>query len=448
MIPVLLGLWFCCSLHFARRAPVALYAGLFLLTYTQGFIFPWLFTSYGVSSEVLRPLLFTKDLTLIALMVVAISDLLATRASLPAPLPLLVWFVAYGSLRASVDMVSGEAETTAILKYMRELLFPLEALLPAFWLARTRPVETECLVRTLLTMIAALAALGLALHAILGPSYWLEHANIAEFNVAVGKADEENVIADLGVSGSSVGREGYDLYAALGLRVFGTFGEPLAFAHTVAAALGCFIIAQLRRPAHRIVGSAVLGTALLLTFTRSGWILATVVVLYGAAKRRHGKLLFAMSLVLVTLLFIIPDLQTFLLETLGAVGAGSEDQHAQGVTLLYTTGLTDPQNLFGKGIGVRDIPESGYAWMLEQGGLPLVVMFVAFLIRSVRELGRSGVSAYERMVSLAAAGLCLGWLIDLHFAEYPFSFTTSLFAWTLVGIAYGGIRPSHEATAA
>jgi hypothetical protein len=441
MILLLLAIWFCIALRWAVRAPTSLYLVLFTVSYTQGFLLPWLYTSRGVSADLLQPLLLGKDITLLALFLVAAADLSRRGGRTSTAVSFLLVFVAYGWLRASLDWFTGDATTGAVLKYTRELFFPLQALLPAFWLGSTRRTEATELVTRMLRVLIALVLVAFAIHLVLGPSFWFEHANIAEFNISVGKANEEAVAAELGVTGSTISREGFDIFAALGLRVFGTFGEPLAFAHTVAVGVGFLIIGgpPMISRIGRIVGTAILGVGLLASFTRSGWIAAVVIVLYASVRRRRYGLLLALSSVLLVLLFVIPDLQRFLMETLSSTGSNSEDAHGQGVSLLYTQGLFDPRNILGKGIGIRDIPESGYAWLLEQGGFVLLIVFVAFLIHTIRAMGRPGddETDHERTIRLVAGGIGLAWLVDLHFAEYPFSFTTSILAWTVIGIAYG-----------
>lgn len=406
-------------------APLAFLTVLALLVVVQPLGVPALYFQ-GLSAENATLLLLTKDFLVVGAAAFALVTRLPAIVGSPSVL-LALAFAAMTTFRSVLDTTSWGSE--AAWSGVRQILV-ICALFLVAWDLGSR-VDW----RRILSICAAISGVAIAfsvlLHATTDEYWWRERLNLAEFAIDVRGYSWEAVAAEFGLPANVLQREVVIVYFAH--RLFGLFGDPLAFGMNSAAV---FVLALAGFPRRgRVLLGAIAAFGLLFSFSRSAWVTAAVAVLF---VRRDRIWLFAVAAVLgVDLLtLLVPGIDLFVSGSIKALTSMDlRDHHAAGIVGFYTTALSDARNILGKGWGFRDIPESGYAWLVEQLGIIVSLFFLGWLAQLVR----NGVSSWREgeLEGALVVGFATATLVNMHFAEYALSFTSYWLIWIVLGALAG-----------
>ncbi len=434
---LLLGVWAIFSFLVGAYRFQAMFLVVLAVTCLQGLVLPALYSA-GAPAGIVSAMLLFKDVGLAMLFLVALlSGAVLRLLSQSAAAQLLAMFTAYSLARGFLDFAFAGVDLVSYGSVGRQILFPFLAVCVGGALIHRHQDSGKRTIERGLAFVTWLVIGALVLHALTGPEWWAHNANIARFNLDIRGHTELAQLYDLGLAANAEMRD--SVWSPFAFRIFGSFGDSLAFGQ-VAAVVFAYQLARNQERRRTALTVLLVGAAVLFSFSRSAWLAAwamALVVMTG--MRQWGRILFAASGVFI-LVSLTPGIVGFVDSTLAQFGnwrAGYE--HAEGVVRFYSEGLWQAENLLGRGIGNRTIPESGYAWLLEQFGMPALLLLVAFFLVAVREI-RSG--GPHNHVPTVARGLCLASLLTLNFAEYPFAFTTYLLGWSLIGFALMQRQPA------
>jgi putative inorganic carbon (hco3(-)) transporter len=246
------------------------------------------------------------------------------------------------------------------------------------------------------------------------------------------------------------------------IRIFSTLNSPGTFALVVAIGIILFLGIRRRSSAFSIPVTAVLVTALALTFVRSAWLsLALGVLIFVAASRSKsaGRIVGVIAVLLVGLVLVggsNPTTRAFT-ERLTSLGDVGKDESAQqrlsatdkllpeavakpigagvgqaglAVTLGSQGGETD-------GSGIQTI-DNGYVSLIYQcgliGGLLIFVAMGRSVVTAVKALGRDTGPLTRAAVASLLAGL-VALLLGLAAVDILYGITGAFF-WYMAGAAY------------
>ncbi len=408
---------------------------LFLAAYTQNFILPYLYTHRYIGTELAQGLVVFKDLVLLNLFIWSVLLLFKHyEAPWPRPLVPLLILCGYCGLRVLLGTVFSDEDLSLGMNRLRVIWFPLQIIVVVMVMAARNPEFAKRFLRHMTYTLAALAVVALLIFAFAPSDFWVANANIAVFQADV-KGDSEtamNFDEGLTLSGTLQGREVLQLFSAF--RAIGTFGEAIALAFSMAVPV-LLLIFYFPRSKLGIVALVVSAAALLFSLTRSAWVFCFVVGLYAVVLRRWYRLLVAGVAIVVLLFSLWPEFGDYAklsVSNLTPSSDNADSEHAEGVLWFYTRGFSDTRNILGKGMGTEDqeIPESGYAYLLEHFGLTAYVAFVWFCVSLYLQLRKVRAPANLLIV---AQGIPFGIFVIMHFSQYPFSISSFMSLWYVVG---------------
>ena len=412
---------------------------LFLATYTHSLAVPYLYTSGFLGKDVARGLLLLKDIMLLQLFAWC-GVMLVTRFQIPRPLKALFLLTAYCGFRALVGVVFLSDDWSHLMLRMKMICFPLEILVVITVLTALHPEFGRRFLRDIAYLLSASAVIALVIFFFAPRDFFLEHANVAEYNADV-KGDTENGNDfDLGLAGSATMGARAEAFADIAsFRAVGTFGDGLTLSFQMAGLVLLLLFHFPKKPLFLLmlaVGSA----ALIFSLSRSGWVFCVTVATYVLIRRRQYLPFFILGGLVLALVLVWAPMRQFALDTVFNATTSSDNNdiyHAEGLREFYTQGFSDPGNIFGKGMSpeIRAIPEIGYAYLLEQFGILAYMGFLWFCIALYRQFNQGEFRTDPLM--LVAQGIPLGILVVMHFSQYPFSFTEFISLWYIVGLALG-----------
>lgn len=416
----------------------------------QNFVLAAVYTNLDVSPGVVRAVLISKEIAVLALVPWVLLSIAARKRPLPVSCRLALLWLALVAAFSLLALLQGGEPFPA--RDVRNLVVPAAAFLLGFQAA----FSARALARLTGWVVAAsvaVAAFGLVDASALPHSFWKERVNVAAYNRDVKGDSPQGLWEPYGISGSALGRDVFrDLFPR---RASSTYGDPIALAHgsltALLVSLGVVMSRAEGRTRRRAFGAAaVLLAALFLTFTRSAWL----AVLTGSAvlawQSRHlwrrvpwrPAALLALSVFALFLLW--EPARTFLLRTFDP---RIDPGHRAGIVGFYRDVLTDLSLWPGGGIGFVPLGESGYAFIMGQLGLPGLAIFVGFVVAAAWELlramrcyraGMPGPAPLPAVACPALAALLLSSLVTLHFSTYVFTFTTYFTPLALAGALVGG----------
>ncbi|HXX15502.1 MAG TPA: hypothetical protein VEJ47_11420 [Candidatus Eremiobacteraceae bacterium] len=409
---------------------------LFLATYLHHFVVPFLYTNHYVGKEPAYGLFLFKDILLLELFAWS-AVLLLTRFRRPWPLPMtpllvLTFYCAFRFLVGAVFL--GDEWGSGLIK-MKMICFPLEILIVVMTLTALHPEFGKRFLRNMTYVLAVLAVVAVAIFVLAPRDFWLEHANIAEYNREI-KGDTENEQDfDTGVPGSATMGARAEAFADFAsLRAVGTFGDALTLSFQMAVPVLLLSFYFPKTPAS-VLMLLMSGAAMLCSLSRSGWVFAAVVGTCVLVRRRHYKLLLSVGSALLAVVLLWPPMTQFAVDTVSNLSPSAENAdtfHAEGLLYFYTRGFSDPGNILGKGTRseVRQIPEIGYAYLLEFFGLVAYGSFLWFCFALYRQFGKG---SQPDPLGVFVQGISVGMLVVMHFSQYPFAFTEFISVWYVVG---------------
>jgi hypothetical protein len=413
----------------------SLYA-LFLGAYTQNFVVAFLYTHDYIGRDVARGLLLLKDFLLLELFVWSVVVLFRRfRSPWPRPFRPLLVLIAYCTFRLLIGLVFLGDDWSLGLYRLRNIFFPLEILVVVIVLTALKPEFGERFLRDITYVLSALAVVALAIVLWAPRDFWVANANIAELQADV-KGDAEKGMKfeeGLSLAGTMQGREVLGFLSSF--RAIGTFGEALALSFSMAVPVLLLSFYFPKSIISVLCLTAATG-ALFFSLTRSAWIFCTFIAVYVLIRRRRYRLLSIMGCSILAFFLLWPPMTEFAKTTVAHLSPASDNpdsEHAEGVLWFYTRGFSDFRNILGKGMRdeVEEIPESGYAYLLEHFGLVAYVSFLWFCVSLYRQLRK--VPLGNPGLSVVAQGIPLGTLIIMHFSQYPFSLPTFMSLWYVVG---------------
>lgn len=417
------------------------------ICWVQNLVLPWWYTQGWTDEAGTRALIMLKDVMLLLVFVsVAWRGRWAWRWRIPAP---MVWILVYGAwalFRTVLGLAMGEP-LLGNLRVVRGMLFPVEVVVSTFLIGMLAPRMPRRYERFVIVGLTVCAVVSLFLYFLPSDTFWFNEINIASYNVEVKGDPTWTVLGDLGVPGSGVGRRAFQGLSAF--RLFGTFGDPL----TAGMAIGLALIAvgarrKLTMPLLAV--ALVLAAALFLTFSRSAWILAGVGVSYLAILQGRPWRVAVVFTTAVTLWVAVPALRQFAVASVAAFTVQTGDlYHVEGITNFYSLQMLRPVYLIGTGpisdARINWVYENGYAYLMVQYGLPLLVLFVGFCFSTERYLRRH--SARSDLLARIGAASALATVIVANFSFYALGFTSYFAIWSLVGLGIGVLHRRELQTA-
>lgn len=425
------------------------------ICWVQNILLPWWYTKGLIDAQSALPLILLKEMLLLFAAGYAIWAARGMRwGDLPVPIKLAICYALYVVARALLGAtLLGEGVGTN-LRFVRNVIFPAEAMLVAFVAGAVRPTLRRTVDRWVVGGIFVAAVAGLVLLVATPDDFWRRHANIALYNLEVKGDPEYTVVLEEGVSGSGVGRDTFAFLARY--RLIGTFGDPLTAGFNLAFGAS-LLLCRRRLGVSGGMALATIGAAVAATFSRSSWIFTTVVLLYvSLLDRRFGRIALAAGLIGAAWVALAP-LRQFIESTLASFSGVQDDEyfHAEAVRLMYSTAVLDPANILGRGPqsfqAQTAIVENGFLYMMYQYGVGLLVLFVGICLSTEHYLRRNAISG-----GLARAGAAFGvaTLVVSNFSFYALAFTTFFAAWLIIGVAVGSTfrerveasdaAPTHE----
>lgn len=410
---------------------------LFLATYTHSLVIPFLYTHGYVGKDMAHGLLLLKDILLLELFAWSVV-LLFTRFRSPWPSamkPVLLLTV-YCGFRFLVGAILLDDEWGKGLVRMKFVSFPLEILVVVMVLTALHPEFGKRFLRNMTYILSILAVVAVVIFFAAPRDFWLQNANVAEYNADI-KGDTENEqYFSLGISGAATLGSRAEAFADLAsFRAIGTFGDglTLSFQMAVPVLLLMFYFPKTRVSVLMLAASA---AAMLCSLSRSGWVFCATITIYILLRRRHYLLFLILGGSVLALFLLWAPMTEFAIATVSNLTPSAENadsMHAEGLVWFYTRGFSDVRNVLGKGMAAeaQSIPESGYAYLLEHFGVLAYASFLWFCIALYRLFSkRSPPEPLEVFVQ----GMALGMLVVMHFSQYPLSFTAFISLWYIVGL--------------
>jgi len=406
---------------------------LFLVTYTQSFVIPFLYTNGVIGRDVARSMVLFKEFLLLELFVVSVVILFSRfRRPWPRPLRPLLFFTAYCIFRFVVGVVFLGDNLGQELFKLRMICYPLEILMVVMVFTALKPEFGERFLRDITYVLSILAVVAIALFLWAPADFWLEHANIAAYDLEVKGETDADLLPEKGISLTSEGRAFFDFLSPF--RATGTFGDALTLGFSMAVPV-LLLLFHFRKSLTSALMLAASAGAMFFSLSRSVWLFCCIVGAYVLLRRRrYGLILLLGVLALTPFLLWAPlaDFAAYSISDLSRTNPGNE--HAEGILWFYSRGFTDSGNILGKGMAdeVQAIPESGYAFLLEHFGVLAYIAFLWFCISLYRQL-RKDQSHTTSMPTLGQA-ITLGIFVVMHFSQYPFAFTEFISLWYIIGL--------------
>lgn len=422
-------------------------AAITVVCWTQNLLLPWWYTEGWIGAELSRALIMLKEFMLVGLVVMLFWRMRWLHTGpLPTPIRVAMAAIAYIAFRVVLGTAFLGESLFAELRLVRSFLLPSIVVLAGFAVGMMQPSERRRYVGTATTALVACSVVSLLLFALAPDEFWANHVNIAAYNIDVKGDPEWTVDLEAGVSGTGIGRAVFSWLSSF--RLIGTFGDPL----TAGFVLGFGVLLLAARQTQSImtiIGGLCCVAGLLLTFSRSAWIFTAIGLAYLAVRQRWLlRSVFALLLVAGTWLALGSDLAEFFTTSVAAFDLESGDvYHAEGLLRFWRGELFTAANILGQGPlpGTEQTAtvENGFAYMIEQFGIPSFVAFAVLCVTLERFLRRN--AAPDDVVAQVGAAAAISTLVVTNFSFYALSFTPYFAIWTLIGLCIG---TAHRASGA
>ena len=407
-----------------------------ILCWTQNFLLPLFYTERFIEGETALALILVKEMLLLVLLAHTASSFARTGIrDIPPPIKWAIGYAAAVVLRCLLGVAVLDEPPGSVLRLARGMLLPFEAVIVAYVIGYMSPIFVRLYERVTVTGLTILAVVAIALYFGTTDEFWVNHVNIALYNVEVKGDSEVTVLLDRGVSATAAGREFFEWLASL--RLLGTFGDPLTAGFVMSVGL-LFIVAREELDARALLAAGVISAAVFLTFSRSVWIFATVTFLYLSYIRGKTRHIVGFVVVCAVAWMTVPGFEEFFsgsLDGIKEVNPDAGDGHGKGLATFYSTDTVAMRNILGAVLlDPTDSEESGWYHILTQLGVAPFIAFIGLCLSVERYLRRS---ARREALMLGAAGFALATHVVMNFSFYPFAFTSYYGIWTVVGLAIG-----------
>jgi hypothetical protein len=408
---------------------------IFAWAYVQNFVLAWMYTSGWAGRNLCQALLIAKEFMLLFLFLYFLPGLnRRIQGRWPLPLRILGFFTAWCMLRYAAAVVFQGESLFGNLWNLRMACFPFEILAVSIAVAFEKPQFALKFIRSMVYLVAALAAVGIFLYLAPATSFWHDHVDISSYNSEV-KGESPAVMepADFqaeasGVTGNGLSRAAFSFLSAF--RAFGTVGDAVGFGHFVAFPILLLAFWLPRNWKTRLMLLAAAG-ALFFSFTRSAWIFVAVGSVYLLLRKGSYRFVFSLAGAAVVALLTWGPLAEWYSASMSVLSWNNPDSHhAEGLVWIYKEGLWQAGNIFGQGM-TANIPESGYGVLLVRYGLPAVLGLAWFCFALYRSLQQS--SLRNKTLFLIAQAVPIAFVATLNFSYYPFSFIPYVLTWFVVG---------------
>jgi hypothetical protein len=420
------------------------------VAYTQNFVLAYLYTAGLAGKDLCLSLILFKEFLLLELFVYSLALFFRYfPGPWPRPLVILIFFTLYCIVRFGLGAFFLHDYSADGLRKLRMICYPVQIITVSMVLSWLRPQFSKRFVRHMTYYVATLAAIGILFFLLARVDFWKQYADIASYNMDVKGEDPSTVIEEQGIPGTGAGREAFLFLSSF--RAMGTFADPLAFGFAMAIPI-LLLTFYYQRNLLNLLMLLISGTALFSTFSRSAWIFLTLAFVYVLIQRRRYWLIFALAALGTLSLLVFPPVAEFAasdLPSLSWTNPGGE--HAEGIVWFYQRAFTDMRNVLGKGMAdsAQEIPENGYAFLLEHFGVLAYASFIWFCFSLFSHL-KKGQGGLSPLLTIAQA-IPLSILIVMHFSQYPFAFIEYLFIWYVAGMCIGFMskrrrlsRETHE----
>jgi len=353
--------------------------------------------------------------------------------------PLLVFLIVvilyYGVL-------SSNRFSFATLKDLRSLLLPVILVYLAYYLINTEQKRRKFFY-FFIFLSFGLTLFGIFETLFLPNKFWFNHVNISLYQTQI-----KGYYADypqLGIAGAAMGRPGYTEF--LPRRLTSTFGDPFGYAIGMSTGIIIFLYLFLKKKKIRyLLGFLMTSSALLLTFTRSGYIFFIILffVFWLIVLNKKQKIFSVFLLILLS-----PLVYNFLSDLVSATitGLQTNSPHSRDLISFYTFVIQSGKYWAGMGVGRAPHVESGYTYLMTQlGGIGLI-LFLAFIFscmpiihRKTRQKEKSSEFISLKCMNAIALGILIATPILMNFYRYPFALTTYMINWIIVGMALRASR--------
>jgi hypothetical protein len=410
-----------------RRRPVAALGVVAGVACFSSHAYALLYAQGVLTVEQVRPLLALKDVlaaVLVAILIYRHRGDMRARKVVYAATPVVLLCA------ASVVLNSGHVPIEARLLGFRGMMVPVLGLLAGVLVALDMGTRAPRLILLVISAGATYAILEWLLPVALltsiiqvGP-YWANVKGQAAFLVG---ALPGNFFLGSGVR-----------------RLSGAFGDPLSAGYVLAASLALVLRAGSRRK----VLVVPLAAALVLTFTRGGWIIATCVLaaayMPSVLRGRHAAGAAGFGLLVISALTAVEPLRSFLQQTLAGTD-GSSLAHRDALS----RNLANDYTLLGGGVGSTggavagqgilegaEVTESAYTTLAGQVGWLGLAAFAVLLSGVLLFIADVGLRRVEARMAIA---VMVGLLLTGIFSEQLLAFNSGFLPWALVGLTVAGV---------
>lgn len=423
---------------------------IFTWAYIQNFVLAWMYTSGWAGSDLCQALLIAKEFMLLFLFLYFLPRMIERfRGRWPLPLRVLALFTVWCLLRYGAAVVFQGESLFGNLWNLRMACFPFEILAVAVAVSCETPRFALRFIRSMVYLVAVLAAVGILLYVAPATNFWHDHVDIASYNLDV-KNESPAVMepADFqaqasGVTGNGLSRAAFSFLSSF--RAFGTVGDAVGFGHFVAFPILLLAFWVPRNWKTRLALLLAAG-ALFLSFTRSAWIFVAVGCVYFLLRKRRYPFVFGLAGAIFIAFSTWGPLADWYSASMSVLSWNSPDSHhAQGLVWIYKEGLWQLGNLFGQGM-TASIPESGYGVLLIRYGVPAVVGLEWFCFALYRSLQQTPLR--NKTLFLIAQAVPIAFVVTLNFSYYPFSFIPYVLTWFVVGFCLAAATAATQRNAA
>ncbi|MGE5328533.1 MAG: O-antigen ligase family protein [Deltaproteobacteria bacterium] len=398
----------------------------------QNFVLPYLYTTYGMNKDIILGLIYFKEIAVTVLFVYLFLTTRETKIS-KAYKVAIISLITIGIYSVFTILYKGfDAE---IAKNIRLLITPFELFITGYLISfEAKDIKKNINLIIIMAVIASL--FGIYEVFFLKDDFWVNHANIAKYNVEVKGDSALAVYMERGISGTTAGR------AFLPRRLSSTYGDPLSFGIANSFITLFLFIIFLQNPKKNKLILIIIFAAVFLTLSRSSWVLILIALLVVMMlQKQRTAFLVPVCIALVPLL-LLSGVHEFIADT---VTLKIDSAHQTGVAEFFTKIMWMPRFFLGEGIGAFYGSENGYSFIISQIGYPGIILFLMFVINVFKDL-KLNINSFEdkemASVALALCGIMVGTIVINLFSHYPFAFNAYFNIWITAGMLLG-LKPSY-----